>query len=709
MSQPHETIVHGVSLLLVALLLAGCRSAGIGGVEQQTMPTVGGQQPGFGDFLPGPRTLLESRAQDRSASFSEEDYIKHGAEFIGSLPNRNALLAPSEEVQFMPQWSETEGLDPSGLAFCIYEYQIDGFDRNAELRCGWRQEPADHRAVWFGLSDWDADGWHWLRGEEDGAVGFGTAEPFFDGAWMLYVVVVVADDDDCILRYLRVGEPPPALKDLTVTPRYTRPPASVTADASGCSVPVGTVLSYEWDWDDDGDFEESTGTDAHSAHLFDTAGDYPFSVQLTSSYGETNEASDTAHIVPPWTHSWGTDLYQDITGIVTDGSQYCYSAGSTMRSTGDRDALLLKHNLGGGLEWAMAWGGGDDESLTDIERRFGSLFTVGVTKSYGAGEEDVLIVRWNEDGSIYWSAVWGTPGLDRGEGIALTDTAVYVVGSTMAMGNRDVLLLKYDLSGNFVWARTWGNSAFDMGADIDSSFQVLFEEWYLYATGGTFSPNPLYEDVLYLRFDEEAAFPTQRAWHSATDTDQYGSALTVDGLALKEVFITGSIGESGDRKALLLQAGSGSDGTAVAWAHSDECVGYEIVRLGSGLYLSGRAWELGVSSMGFVTEYVIAGPPHRYADWADGDQNTGFAAMCSFPGNSLLVAGSCRAANLGSWAEGIDSQMGYGGTWSDYSATVNVPMESTEAPTAESEELSGGVIDTGGGDWDALLSIVQFP
>lgn len=708
MSQPRETVLHALLLLLIVSLLAGCRSAGIGGAEQHVAPSAGGQQPGFGELLSGPRALLESQGPERLTSFSEEDYIKHGSEFVGALPNRNALLAPAEEVQLTPSWSETEELDPSGLAFCIYEYQIDGFDRNPELRCGWRQEPADHRAVWFGLSDWENDSWHWLRGEQDGVIGFGSAAPFFDETSMLYVVVVVADDESCILRHLRVGEPLPALKVLTVTPRYARPPVTVTADASGCSVPVGTVLTYEWDWDDDGSFEESTGTDPLCPHSFDTEGDFEYSVLLTSSYGETSTASDTAHIVEPWTHSWGGSLYQDVTGIVTDGSEFCYSAGSTMRSTGDRDALLLKHNLGGGLEWAMAWGGEDDESLTDIERRFGSIFTVGVTESHGAGEEDVLVQRWNDDGSIYWSAVWGTEGLDRGEGIALTDTAVYVVGSTMAMGDRDVLLLKYDLSGHFVWARTWGNSGYDVGTDIEASYQSLVETWNLYVTGGTFSPSPLYQDVLYLRIGEDASFPNERVWHSSTNTQQFGSAITVDGLMVKDVYIAGYIGESGNRKALVLEVGTGP-GSGVAWVNSDECVADEILRLGSNLYIAGRGWSLGISSMGFVTECPTSGPPYRYAHWADGNSNTGLTALCSFPGSGLLVGGNCQAANLGSWSVGLDSEAGYGGTWSDFSATVNVPMESTESPTAESEELTGGAIDTGGGGWDTLLSIVEFP
>jgi len=707
-SQLQVKVFRPVLLALIPLLLACCSTGGTGLVSQQPAPAAV-QPPDLGDLLPGPRALLASREQPRSVSFSEEDYIKHGDEYAGSMPSRNAVMTPGDGVSFTPSWSESSGMDPSGLAFCIYEYLLPAFDRNPELHCGWWVEPPDAAATWFGLSVWDSNSWHWLRGEADNVIGFGASEPYFDEFDRLLVVVLSASDDASELRYLRVGEPLTALKVLTVTPRYTRPPASVTADASGCSVPVGTVVSYEWDWDDDGDYEEDTGTDAHSAPLFDTAGDYPFSVKLTSSYGETNEAGDTAHIVPPWTHSWGDSYYQDITGIVTDGSEFCYSAGSITREAGHRDALLLKHNLGGGLEWAMAWGGADAESLTDIERRFGSLFTVGVTDSYGAGDEDVLIVRWNEDGSIYWSAVWGTAGLDRGEGIALTDTAVYVVGSTMAMGDRDVLLLKYDLGGNFVWARTWGDSGFDVGSDIVASFQTLFEEWGLYVTGATFSPSPLYQDVLYLRFDEEAAIPTERVWRSTTEANQYGSALTVDGLVLKDIYITGSIGGSGDRKMLALKVSSNPDGPAIGWVNGSECVGDEIVRLGSALYIAGRSWDLGVSSMGFLTEYVLAGPPYRYTHWADGDANTGFAALCSFPGNSLLVGGNCQAADPGSWSAGVEGEVGYDGTWSDYSATVNVPMESTESPAADSEELTGGVIDTGGGDWDALLSIVQFP
>ncbi|HML17206.1 MAG TPA: SBBP repeat-containing protein, partial [Bryobacteraceae bacterium] len=66
--------------------------------------------------------------------------------------------------------------------------------------------------------------------------------------------------------------------------------------------------------------------------------------------------------------------------------------------------------------------------------------------------------------SFNWTHSWGGTGTDTGNGVA-TDSAgnVYVAGSTTSYGagGQDVLLLKYDPSGHLLWARTWGGPSND--------------------------------------------------------------------------------------------------------------------------------------------------------------------------------------------------------------------------------------------------------
>jgi len=709
MRQPHLAVSLPLIFLLTIVLFTGCRSS-TGSVIEPPETLTGGETPtAMVELLPSPRALLVGQEQARAASAAETDYINYGGNFEAALPNQNALAAPSNSVEFQPSWSEPDNSAASRLAYCIYKFTIPGFDRTAQLRYGWTIAPAEANTVWFGLSDWPNDTWCWLRGQESGMSAIGTAEPYFNATGVLYVAVVCANDDIGVMRYLRVGEMPAADLALSARPRYARPPVSVTGDATGSTMPVGTVESHAWDWDNDGTFEEDTGANPMATSTFTTVGDHTFKVRVTSSYGEQATTSGTTSVINPWTHSWGTDIYQDVGGIVTDGSEFCYVAGSTMRTAAHRDALLLKYSLTGDLGWAKAWGGASHDELEDVEVYQTGVFTVGQTDSYGAGDFDVLLQRWDANGNVVWSRVWGTAGTDRGNALAHTDTALYVVGQTMAMGDMDVLLLKYDFDGNLIWARTWGGAGYDTGADIVAHYQQLQTAYRLYLTGASTSPAPPIQDVLFLEFDEDAATHVERTWRSDTEDSQYGGAIVVTGFVAEHIYIAGSVGAMDEREALLVEVGTGTGNLARGWSNSTESVAYGVAVIGGNMYINGRGWNLGVSSGGFVAEFSPSGSLQNSTFWADGDDNTGITALKAFPGTGFLVGGNCHAANDGAWAGAAGTVTSPGGTWTDYAGVVNVPVESTASPTQAAEDLTGGVVDTGGGHWDTLLSIVEFP
>jgi hypothetical protein len=708
--------VNRIALVIPLILLAlcafgGCQGSRVDTISQEPGASLGSdpaQQPGFDTFLPSPRAMLERQELEKAASAFPESYIRYGDSYEATLPENNVLPGPHNSVEFMPSWSDATGKTPADLAYCIYGYSIPSYSLGAELRYGWSMAPPEIGTVWFGLSNWDSDRWDWIPATESGISYFSSADPYFSESDEMYVVVVCASDDISVMRHLRIGGMPPADVVLVSTPRYSRPPVTVGGDATGSTVPVGTVESYEWDWDNDGTFEDDSGSTPTSSSSYDAVGDHSFSVRVTSSYGEQATGSDTFTVVEPWTHSWGTDLYQDIGEVATDGSEFCYSAGSTMRSAGHRDALLLKHSLGGELVWAAAWGGEEHDSLADVKFSHDGIFTVGQSDSYGVGDYDVLLQRWDEDGNIVWSSVWGTAGIDRGAALALTDSAVYVAGASEAMGDMDVILLKYDFDGAFLWARTWGCPGYDAGTDIASTYQPIPDKYSLYVTGAT-SPS-VYQYVLYLEFEEDASFNTERVWRSDTQDHQFGGAITVYSfITNKHIYIAGSIGDADQREALLVKAGTGTGNLARCWSSSTECVAYDVLRSADNLYIAGRGWELGISSGGFVAGFSLSGSLQNSAYWADTDDNTGITALHVFPGSGLLVGGNCRAADLGSWSGTSSTVTNPGGTWSDYCGTISVPMGSTGSPAVSAVKVTSGAVDTGGGGSDTLLSVVQFP
>lgn len=95
------------------------------------------------------------------------------------------------------------------------------------------------------------------------------------------------------------NDPPTAAFTSTPDPGYTE--RDITFDASGSHDSDGHVVKYEWDWTDDGTYDES-GTEPTATHKYDFAGAYPVRLRVTDDAGATNTTVHTINVqdgVPP--------------------------------------------------------------------------------------------------------------------------------------------------------------------------------------------------------------------------------------------------------------------------------------------------------------------------------------------------------------------------------------------------------------------------
>jgi len=714
LEQREKTLFALVVIACLSLLLSGCHSARTNTMQLQPTPATRAKPIGFGAFLPRPGELPTGPVTPRAASFVETDCIKHGADFAGSLPSQNVEPGADDSLEFKATWSDASGKDLSRLAWCAYHYIIPGFNRSAELRYGWLTPPPSSGSVWFGLTNWDSDSWDWFPCNENGISSFAQAAPYFTPSDEVYVAVVCANDATSVLSYLRIGEQPAASIVLDSEPKYGFPPVELTISAAGSTVPVGGIDSYAWDLDNNGSFEVDTGADPQTSADFATAGESTVGLRLTSSYNEMYTGSGTLHLLGPWTHSWGVDRSQSISAVICDGSEFIYSAGYTVSIDKGKDALLMKHRLDGELIWAVAWGGTELDQLNDVVYDGNDrIYAVGQTASFGAGINDVLLQCWGTDGSIKWSRVIGTVENEDARGLALADDCLYIVGrTTIESVSPDVFLLKFGTDNTYKWALTWGGTEADAAHDIvalDDEVAGL----QLFATGYTILPDESYTNVLLLQFDETGAIEEERNWQSDTYYKQIGNSISVDGSGteLQDVYISGTIGNMPlSSHALLLKRDMGWGGWATAWDNGDFCDADDVL-FRDKIYLCGEFWEeefftRGSLVLGFDS---TSGSLVNSAQWTDETLLSQFLALCGLPGAGILAAGYCEAADQGSWAPAEGTATSITGTWSECSGATGVPILNFANPAPAVEIISGMAIDIGGGNGDALASVVQFP
>jgi PKD repeat protein len=87
--------------------------------------------------------------------------------------------------------------------------------------------------------------------------------------------------------------------DFRWTPVSPKTGETITFDASASRDPDGWIVSYEWDWDDDGIYEESH-TSPTATHSWSDEESYPVTLRVTDDDGATDTATHDISIVKEW-------------------------------------------------------------------------------------------------------------------------------------------------------------------------------------------------------------------------------------------------------------------------------------------------------------------------------------------------------------------------------------------------------------------------
>ena len=119
--------------------------------------------------------------------------------------------------------------------------------------------------------------------------------------------------------------------------------------------------------------------------------------------------------------------------------------------------------------FAKTYGGTDDDGASSVQHTSdGGYIVAGYTASFGAGYDDIFLIKTDANGNIQWAKAYGGPDDDIAYSVQQTSDGGYIVaGHTNFFGvGYDAFLVKTDANGNIVWAKTYG------GTDDDIAFSV---------------------------------------------------------------------------------------------------------------------------------------------------------------------------------------------------------------------------------------------
>jgi hypothetical protein len=126
-------------------------------------------------------------------------------------------------------------------------------------------------------------------------------------------------------------------------------------------------------------------------------------------------------------------------GFIIAGSTSTYSAGPS-------DVYLIKTDAMGIQQWYRTFGGnGDDEGYSVHQTTDGGFIIVGDTWSYGVGYPDVYIIKTDSLGNQEWYQTFGGSEGDYGYSVQQTSDGGYIIvgrTSSFGAGNEDVYLIR---------------------------------------------------------------------------------------------------------------------------------------------------------------------------------------------------------------------------------------------------------------------------
>lgn len=201
-----------------------------------------------------------------------------------------------------------------------------------------------------------------------------------------------------------------------------------------------------------------------------------------------------------WSRQWGTAGTDYGFGISADRFGHVYVTGvmydvygSPPNISGDQDAVLLKYDSAGNLEWMRELGShvtgqnSTDAGLSVAADEFGNVYISGDTAQTlagaSAGASDAFVAKYDSVGNLLWIRQFGAASNDDGSGVT-TDAAgnVYVTGTQRgAHDDGDAYVRKFTPSGDMVWMQLLGSNkgdhAYGISADAAGNVYLAGETY----------------------------------------------------------------------------------------------------------------------------------------------------------------------------------------------------------------------------------------
>ena len=150
-------------------------------------------------------------------------------------------------------------------------------------------------------------------------------------------------------------------------------------------------------------------------------------------------------------------------GFLLGGSTKSFGAGNL-------DIYLIKLNENGNTVWIKTFGWVHDDLIRSIKEVSDGFIIVGDAWDYGFGRLDIYAIKIDFDGNMIWNNLYGSNSKDTGyDVIEVKNENLAILGYSRDSDNDpagDITLIKTDGEGNEIWKKYYGTNYDDYGIEI---------------------------------------------------------------------------------------------------------------------------------------------------------------------------------------------------------------------------------------------------
>ena len=430
------------------------------------------------------------------------------------------------------------------------------------------------------------------------------------------------------------------------------------------------------------------------------------------TYGGTNaeygecvvQTNDSGFVVAGYTYSFGaggSDVYlvkTDASGnqvwqktyggtnaeygrsvVQTNDSGFVVAGYTFSFGVGGGDLYLVKTDATSGIQlWQKTYGGTSyDYGRSVVQTSDGGFIIAGYTNSFGAGNEDVYLVKTDTSGNQIWQKTYGGTNYDYGYAVVQTSDGGFIIAgetSSFGAGGSDVYLVKTDASGNLVWQKTYGGTNYDSGRSV-----VQTSDGGFVISGRTSSFGAGDNEVYLVRTDAGGNLVWQKTYGGTNADYDWSVVQTSDG-GFAVTGFTLSFGAGGFDVYLVRTDANGNLVWQKTYGGTNYDSGHDVVQTSDGGFII--AGETGSFGAGARDVYLVKTDAGGNLVWQKTYGGTnydyGYAVVQTSDGGFIIAGETVSFGAEGSAVYLVKTDAGgnlvwqktYGGTSYDYGECV---------------------------------------